>query len=148
MSQDRKGSCSALQMQCYLFLNAPCANLVWRLGQGHLSRSVIMLCTKPHPQIELQLFWREAAVPACNLAWWSPGWYFCSDKCLPAWPYESLRRRPQRPLSAVGLFNFYIKMNKIHISTTCSHSSFPLGLLRGRSGEGCWWLRGGADHMG
>lgn len=87
MSQARKGSCSALQMQCYLFWNAPCADLAWRLGQGRLSRSVIMLGTQPHPQTDLQLFGRETAVPGCNLAWWPPWWYFCSDKLLPAWPH-------------------------------------------------------------
>lgn len=49
-------------------LNAPCADLVWGLGQGHLSRSVIMLHTQPHHKTELQLFRRETAVPGCNLA--------------------------------------------------------------------------------
>lgn len=121
---------------------------MWRLGQGHLSRSVIMLYTQPHHKTELQLFWRETAMPGCNLGWWSPWRYFCSDEWLPAWPYKSLSRRPQRPLSAVGLLHFYIKMNKIHISTTCSHSSFPLGLWPGKSGEGCCWLQEGADHIG
>lgn len=136
MSQDRKGSCSVLQMQCHLFLNAPCADLEGRLGEGHLSRSVIMPHTQPRHKTELQLFQREAATPRCNLGWWSPWWYFCSNKWLPAWPYESFSRTPQRPLSAVGLFNFYIKMNKIHISTACSHSSFPLGLWHGKEWAG------------
>lgn len=72
MSQDRKGSCFVLQMQCYLFLSAPCADLEWRLGQGHLSRNVIMLHTQPCHKTELQLFQRETAMPQCNLGWWSP----------------------------------------------------------------------------
>jgi len=97
----------------------------------------IIMPIQPHHKTELQLFWGETVMLVPEIGSWSPWWHFCSDKKLPTWPCESSRRRPQRSSSVVVLFNFYNKMNKTHISTVCSYSTFPLGLWHGKSREKC-----------